>query len=356
MSTRLILTLCASAAVLTACATKQQNPIYKYSTQYKGSSPYTTVASNAGTAATTTAATYQTAGQIADIQNAGSATTAYQTIETVPQTQDYVAFANSTSSPTDYVVPASNEATRTLKKCSVTSGVETCELVQVPVSAIQATPQRTSVQSTAQSAYLTQASAVTTSGRLTQVDSECLQAGVSVPCYPQEIPITTQASVHQPYSAQSDNIIMANSTTSTAAPTDAYYSNTVSGTPGYYAVNSAPTVTTASTATVYAEPEYVDVLPDDSYAFTTLENTTSSPALINAGTVSSNSLYSDNYAGGYITQSSGGVLHTVVENDTIYSFSRKTCTSPEEIRAMNGIGSDNYIRLGDTIRLPASQC
>ena len=359
MSTRLILTLCASAAVLTACATKQQNPIYKYSTQYKGSSPYTTVASNAGSSANsaaTTAATYQTAGQISDVQSAGSTASDYQTVQNMPQTQSTVTYANSAGSNAGYVVPAISEPTRTLKKCSISSGVETCQLVQVPVSAIPSAPQASpTVQNTYQDPYLMTASSIRSSGSLTQVESSCLQAGVSVPCNPQEIPITTQSSVSQPYYSQSDNVVMANTVT---APTDAYYTDTAGGTPGYYAVNGAPAAVIASPATsAYSEPQYVDVLPDDSYAFTTLEeqNPTSSRVVI-AATVPSNSLYSDNYTGGYITNGGSSVLHTVVEDDTVYKFSRSTCTSPEEIRSMNGIGSNNYIRLGDTIQLPTSRC
>jgi len=48
--------------------------------------------------------------------------------------------------------------------------------------------------------------------------------------------------------------------------------------------------------------------------------------------------------------------HQIVTGDTVYSFARKLCSSVEEIRAINSLDGTFNIRLGDTIRLPASKC
>ncbi|XER21972.1 LysM peptidoglycan-binding domain-containing protein [Fretibacter rubidus] len=45
-----------------------------------------------------------------------------------------------------------------------------------------------------------------------------------------------------------------------------------------------------------------------------------------------------------------------MEGDTVYSLSRKLCTSIDDIKQMNGLGSDFNIKIGDSLRLPASRC
>jgi len=367
MSTRLILTLCASAAVLTACATKQQNPIYKYSSKYNTSTPYSTVANNAGS--TATAGAYQTAGQVvsdpfASAQGAAYPTSDYtsasQIMQNAPQTQNVVTYANSASENSGYMIPAASEPTRTLKKCAISGGVETCQLVEVPVSALQTS----SAPSTyPQGSYLTAASTAQSSGRLTQVESECVQAGAVVPCFPVEKPIAqSSATISQPYYTESQTIVANSYSAPVQTPNDTLYSDTVGGTPGFYAVNggppvsnsyvSAPTSAPAVTAQ-YAEPTYVDVLPDvDSYTFTRVEEPAphSQSRVVSAATAQTSPIFENSYISGT------GTLHTVSKGDTVYSMSRASCVSIEEFRSMNSIKADNYIRLGDTIRLPASRC
>jgi len=310
MSTRLILTLCASAAILSACATRQENPIYKYSTQYKSSNPYGTTTSPP------------------DI-----APVVYENT----QTDANVSYASTATHNQAYTVPASTEQTRIVNKCTMSAGIETCHPVEIPVSAIQTAPAQT-----AQNGYLINASSVQNHGQLTQVDSDCLQGGAVVPCYPTEIPITTQATVSQPYYAEPE-IIMANtgtaSTSIATAPTDSNYGGILNGTPGYYAVHGTPD---ADVSAPYQA---------DSYAFTQIETTQQTPNVVSATSLPSNHLFSDSYISG-----DGGMLHHIVEGDTVYSLARKTCTSVTEIKSLNGLNADSYIRLGDNIRLPASRC
>lgn len=304
MSTRLILTLCASAAILSACATRQENPIYKYSTQYKGSSPHTTVT---------------------------SAPVVYENVQADPN----VSFANTSSQSQAYTLPASTEQTRIVNKCTMSAGVETCHPVEITMSAVQAAPAQT-----AQNSYLINASSVQSNGQLTQVDSECVQAGAAVPCYPTEIPITTQSTVSQPYYAQPE-IIMANNGANSetiSAPTDAYYGGTLNGTPGYYAVNGTDADASAP-------------IEADTYAFTQVDTTPQTPSVVNAASLPSNHLFANSYISG-----DGGMLHSIVTGDTVYSLARTSCTSVAEIRSLNGLNADSYIRLGDNIRLPASRC
>ncbi|MEE9347912.1 MAG: LysM peptidoglycan-binding domain-containing protein, partial [Robiginitomaculum sp.] len=51
-----------------------------------------------------------------------------------------------------------------------------------------------------------------------------------------------------------------------------------------------------------------------------------------------------------------GTTYIVQEGDTAWSLSRKSCSSPQDIRALNSLEGDFLIKAGEAILLPASSC
>ena len=54
--------------------------------------------------------------------------------------------------------------------------------------------------------------------------------------------------------------------------------------------------------------------------------------------------------------SAGIIQYEVNQGDTVYSLSRKLCSSVEIIKDMNELSADFAINIGDTLKLPASGC
>lgn len=138
--------------------------------------------------------------------------------------------------------------------------------------------------------------------------------------------------------------------------TDATYTGeTVTGTPGYMAMQNAQVPVQAPVPA----PIYTQAAPSISQ--------TASQATLGSGPVAIDYDYTPNLvtadtqtvASGYptLTRSYGsGMAHTVVAGDTVYSLARQTCSSLADITSLNGIGSDYGIKLGQVIQLPASKC
>ncbi len=51
-----------------------------------------------------------------------------------------------------------------------------------------------------------------------------------------------------------------------------------------------------------------------------------------------------------------GTTYIVQEGDTAWSLSRKSCSSPQDIRALNSLEGDFLIKAGEAILLPSSSC
>jgi LysM repeat protein/uncharacterized protein YcfJ len=51
-----------------------------------------------------------------------------------------------------------------------------------------------------------------------------------------------------------------------------------------------------------------------------------------------------------------GIAYIVQEGDTAWSLSRKSCSSPADIRALNSLEGDFLIKAGEVISLPANSC
>ena len=122
--------------------------------------------------------------------------------------------------------------------------------------------------------------------------------------------------------------------------TDSTYTvETVTGTPGYMAMQSGQATVVLSDANGVSTPVVVE------YDYT--------PNLITAGTQMP---AGQPAALPNVTRTYGATSHTVVAGDTVYSLARQRCVPLADITSVNGIGADFAIRLGQVLQLPAPRC
>ena len=144
------------------------------------------------------------------------------------------------------------------------------------------------------------------SGTLTRVSPDCVSAGGCLPSVVAEAPV---AAVSAPW----------------ASPTEEAFAEG-HGTPGYRAVAGEDAAREAEVS------EAVPIIEDQG-------TLTISGPIIAAGSLSG-------------TQSRA-VMHRVEQGDTVYGLARRYCTTVEAVSAMNGVGGDFAIRVGDDLKLPA---
>ncbi len=138
------------------------------------------------------------------------------------------------------------------------------------------------------------------------------------------------------------------------APTDSAYGDTF-GTPGYHAMiaNGELDETTSASVTTPEQPVTTPYAQAPAYqqpsapSYQTAPAPVTSPAPTYTQAVPQQPL--QQYAGNVTT-------HKVVEGDTVYSLSRRLCVDVEDIRRLNSLNQEFYIRLDDYIKLPASRC
>jgi len=333
MSVRNILVLVSIPALLAACSTTQESPIYQQSTKYKVHSPH----QSQGTA-TTQQATYQapTYHQPATYTS-GSAAPIY----------------HHTASTTGQMV-----TTQVNHECLDKEGNR--KLIGTAVGG-------------AAGAFAGNKIGDTTGTIIGAVAGGALGYGVAdvlTDCDPIEVaspvpaPVTYQSStmpaqyhhttsnsthsapvVHD--SAATEQMVNAEATPA-PAPTDSAYGDTF-GTPGYHAMIANGELDETQTASISvpevpATPAPFTPQPAPSYPQSSQlsypQTTAPAPA--------------PRYPG---QQYSGAVsTHKVVEGDTVYNLSRRLCVDVEDIRRLNNLNAAFYIRLDDHIKLPASRC
>lgn len=290
------LALLSAAIILTACATPQENPHYQHSTKYKGNplnSPYG--ASNP--VGTQVAHGYSTTDQ----------------------------YASTGTVLNRVVVPETSQAA-------------------------QDTRQVIYEQSSQDSSYASAAYGTTTYNEpaYSRVAPVCIEQGLqNTPgCTPTSLPINTQsASVAQPYSAGAQTLYVTNSSTTPLSPTEQAMPESY-GTPGYEAIRNsqaapqweaAETTQPLGVAVPVTQP-FASPLPAPAVRPAQIQDARSPTIMQNQQSFNI------------------GTQREIREGDTVYSFSRQLCTSVDEIKAINSLDGTFNIRLGDTIRLPASQC
>lgn len=319
LSRALLLT---AAGVLTACATAQENPHYKYSTKYKGDAPSTAYASN-------TAVITQQQGtlQSASYQQA-PATAPLSYTRNAPQT----GAANSVT--IHNVGTQTIAATHTASHPSISGQSISGQSVSGQAHSSHGATHTAAYQAPAQHSNAAGAPIYS------RISATCVASGQqgTLDCTPQTISIGTQtAQVSQPYQnlqiTGADVITAANTANASASGySSRQYSASqrpdqdIQGTPGYEAMKNAQTSWSqsenisapAGAAVVSARTMDMQPSPQQSYAL--------------------------------------GRSHVVSKGDTVYSFSRKLCSSIEDIKEMNGLDANFGLQIGQTIRLPASNC
>ena len=302
MSARKTFALSAAAIILTACATAQENPQYQYSTKYKGDSPYATT------------------------QGATQGTT-YASNTLPAQTQNVV---------------------------------------------FQQQPVETSYHSQAAYSATSYATTAQAGPSYSRVNAACIQQNAqhTPGCEPSSVAITqTTAQVAAPYAPQPQTLYATDRTEiAIVSPTEQAMPDSY-GTPGYEAMKNAesgwsyePAMTpewevTQSTRPAPAPstiaPSSTALLGQSVPVTEPFESALPAPSARHAEIYSARSPVMMPRVEQSFTL---GTQREVIAGDTVYSFARKLCSSIDEIKAMNSLGADFNIRLGDTIRLPASKC
>lgn len=313
MSMRLITIALASTAILAACATSQENPNYQYSTKYKGASPYGAQTQMASNTVTTQPVTYVQTQPAQPNQQVQAQTAVYQqTTSHAPAVQTHTQ-AQATYTQLDHRC-LSRETNRQLIGGAVGG----------TIGAVIGKKVIGGTKGTVAGAALGGAAGYGIGDK--SINCDPVQVAIpqqSVKVSPAYYPTTSGAAQPQ--------VIYAN--TQSTAPTDAAMPSQITqsyGTPGYQAMLNAQNDDINAYAPAPAPAaQVVDVRSETTAPYS----------------------YSTALQGSHT-----GGQHQIVEGDTVYSLSRKLCTSIDEIKLMNSLGADFNIKIGDSISLPASRC
>ena len=298
------------AAVIGACSTTNENPIYQQNAKYKASSPYSTAESTTSTVQTYPAPAVQSAVPVtytAQSQPSGQATYTRVNHECLNKENDRQILGSVVGGAAGAL--AGNEligGTKGTVIGAVAGGAAgygiadksiDCDPIAVPVAQTQP--------------YVSPAYSSTT----------------SQPTYRYASVAGTEAEIAAPdISVQPAE-----------APTDAAYGETF-GTPGYHAIQNVD-----NGYSIAAETETITVGQSDDPIIPVR------PRFYMADGVSDDT-------GASTPATTHGARHEIVEGDTVYSLAKARCVGVEDIRYLNNLEENFAIRLGDFLTLPASQC
>lgn len=295
MTQKLYITSAVVAILLAGCATAQENPNYQYSTKYNGSSPYTQSASSPSQGVTPTQASYST-----------------QSAPIVYNSQP-VYQANYPQAGQPVYTQVNHECLARETNRELIGGA-----IGGTAGAFAGKELIGGTKGVVAGAVLGGAVGYGIGDK----SINCDPVPVSQPSQPYYSQQSAQPTVYA--TPQTGSIVIPS--------TDDYYGETV-GTPGYEALsNVAPTPVAA---------------PQPSYT-TSQERYVPSQAPI--------ATRSQEFYPSAVPGSNGTLLHTVVQNDTVYSLSRRLCSSVSEIQTLNNLAPSFDIQIGQTLRLPASRC
>lgn len=295
--------LLTTAALLAACATAQENPHYQHSTKYTGSSPNTAYASN---------------------------TVSAQNTSTAPAGTVLARYVHEDPNQPLGDVPGSTS--------TVSNGT---------ISSRNIITQSTSQQPSSGYATAAYGSAQYSAPRYSRVEPICIEQGTqnTVACPVMPMPISSQsAAIASPYAQSSQTVYAANRASSALVPSPTEIAMPDSyGTPGYEAMKNAQASWPAAAQSNPQGPLGVSIPMTQPFS-----SSVPAPAMRQAVTPDMMPRNQQSYI--------LGTQHQIVTGDTVYSFARELCSSVEEIKAMNSLDGSFKIRLGETIRLPASKC
>ena len=362
--TRFMLSAVATAAILTGCATAQENPNYQYSTKYKAAQPTSYASTSAATGQVQAApVSYQSAANYH--AGANEVVTSHTQLDQAclrkEQNRELIGGAiggavgaiagkKLIGGTAGAVVGAGLGGTLGygIGDKSVNCDPVTVHAVQPAVTYHEpaAAPVNYSGGYTQQASHVSsQNSFICPVGTTVQADGSCLAASVSAPSYAQ--PFQRQATYEQP-SAQ---VSYVTPTSEVVAPTDSYYQGSeAQGTPGYQALQ----VQTYETPLV-SEPVAQPVYTAESHASSGVSSGAQSVSYdYSENLVQANASTAPVASETYVLGSSA--VHAVVQGDTVYSLSRKLCVGVNDIQNLNGLGHNYSIKIGDSLSLPASRC
>lgn len=315
MLTRLSILSSISIIALTACATPQENPYYKYSSKYKGGS--STTVTQAGSVIQTAPVVYETASYSAS----QPASYSQATHDCLRKEKNHELIGAGLGGTVGAI--AGKELIGGAKGTVLGAGLGGAAGYGIGDKLVSCDPQPVAVQ---QAPTYSQQTYTTT-------PAHSQQAYAAAPTYPQQTYNTTPAvSATHAGTAYPAPVV----TGSYVSPTDTEF-NTISetGTPGYQVLQ-------AQTTTVsYSQPEYDAQEVSYDYGANTIEASAATIAI-----PSENRLY-----GG-----AGYGSHLVKEGDTVYSLSRKLCVGINDIQSLNNLDSSFGINIGDSLKVPASNC
>lgn len=319
MFARLFALTATTALLMSACATSQENPNYKYSTKYKAASPYgtqTTVSSQP----VTQPATY--------VQTQPAAPVTYQSsqYQTTPVTYTRTDQACLRKEKNRELLGSAVGGTlgavvgkKTIggtKGTVIGAGIGGVAGYGIGDKSINCDP------------VVVQAAQPMTTQQYQTAPTQYYQPSAT-PTQPQ--PVQTYQSPQPVYTA----------------PTDQAYGETY-GTPGYHAVMAAQAKAQPTTvpqqqvvAQTYQSPQPIQAIPVPQPIYQQPQTAVVAPVATAPHPV---------YANGQVA------YHEVVEGDTVYSLSKRQCVSVEDIQRLNGLDGNFNIRLGDYIKVPASRC
>lgn len=329
MLSRLICLTSISVIALSACATQQENPFYKYSSKYEGGAPITMAqGSQYGSAVQTTQAS--------------------QPIQTVQVTQQYQ------TSPVTYnqtTYPASQQMAYTRVNQDCLRKEKNHELIGAGVGgtigAVAGKKLIGGTKGTAIGAALGGAAGYGVGDKTVNCDPEPY-------VMLQPTPTVSEAYV---------------------SPTDAGFQTiTNEGTPGYQVIQAQAATSTQS----MASPQTVTIdeaISSSHPAYAGLQaSTISAPAAYTQTYTQQAGLakpvnydYSGNTVSAFAETTRGQTetrllsrgstsAHLVKEGDTVYSMSRRLCVGVSDIQSLNNLNAGYGIKIGDTLQLPASRC
>lgn len=296
----------AFACTLTACASAPQNPIYQQTTKYKASSPYD--------------------------QNVQQAN--YQTQSAAP-----ITYARAQTAPQTYA-PQSAGYTRVNSECL--SKESNRKLIGAAAGGVvgglagRKLGGDNKTLGTVAGAAIGGAAGYGIADKTINCDPinvPAAQSAVITPAYQptyEPAPALTQAAVttpHAPVDTQPTGPQGPGIQETVDAPGD-------EGTPGYYAVNGLTPPAPEQAAPIQAAQ--IQTAPP---AAQIVEVAVPSPAPTEPP-----------------AHMSGTARHTIIKGDTVYSLARNSCVSLGELKQINGINDEFYIRVGQDVTIPTGRC
>lgn len=310
MLSRLTLLSSISIVVLAACATPQENPYYKYSSKYEGAA--TTTVTQAGSVIQTAPVVYETASY--ETVQAPSYTRVNH--ECLKKEKNHELLGAGIGGTIGAI--AGKELIGGTKGTVLGAGLGGAAGYGIGDKVVNCDPQPVAVQ---QASTYSQQAYTTTPTHSQQVYS-------ATPTHSQQ-GYTTASTVPSSYAGS----IIAEPYVS---PTDTEF-NSISdtGTPGYQVLEAQ------TEAVTHSQPSYGAQEVSYDYNGNTIEASAATIAIPSETRAYGSGSYGS---------------HLVKEGDTVYSLSRKLCVGINDIQSLNSLDSNFAINIGDSIKLPASNC